>query len=388
MRKLQKLLCILLALLLTQSCGLPAYAATMESSEKLQGIHFEQIPWETILLAEETKPDASEDPELVLETEAPPETSVTEAPEETLPERTDYNTIPLYFQTDYPNTMYAGGTIAKNGCSIVSLAMVATYLTGHEYRPDELARYFGGKGVNNIARLEYGSQAMQLPYERPENWHKTLAALQEGKIAIALMGPRSIFTDSQHFIVLTGMTEDGKILVNDPNAANYDRWDLKNAFQVGFEPGDICCGFSGAWVYDKNAMPEEPFLYHEEDVILSDPRYPEIELTAEEKQLLARVVWVEAQGECAEGQQAVAEVVLNRMHSDRFGDTLKGVIYAQGQFRSVPFLDDATPYQAQYEAIEKAIYGPYVLPENVFYFATYPATEEIWGEIGGHIFCY
>ena len=388
MRKLQKLLCILLALLLTQSCGLPAYAATMESSEKLLGIHFEQIPWETILLAEETKPDASEDPELVLETEAPPETSVTEAPEETLPERTDYNTIPLYFQTDYPNTMYAGGTIAKNGCSIVSLAMVATYLTGHEYRPDELARYFGGKGVNNIARLEYGSQAMQLPYERPENWHKTLAALQEGKIAIALMGPRSIFTDSQHFIVLTGMTEDGKILVNDPNAANYDRWDLKNAFQVGFEPGDICCGFSGAWVYDKNVMPEEPFLYHEEDVILSDPRYPEIELTAEEKQLLARVVWVEAQGECAEGQQAVAEVVLNRMHSEEFGNTLKGVIYAQGQFRSVPFLDDATPYQAQYEAIEKAIYGPYVLPENVFYFATYPATEEIWGEIGGHIFCY
>ena len=97
---------------------------------------------------------------------------------------------------------------------------------------------------------------------------------------------------------------------------------------------------------------------------------------------------MEAQGECAEGQQAVAEVVLNRMHSNRFGDTLKGVIYAQGQFRSVPFLDDATPYQAQYEAIEKAIYGPYVLPENVFYFATYPATEEIWGEIGGHIFCY
>ena len=388
MRKFQKLLCILLVVLLIQGCGTSANAVTMETAETQQSTLIETVPQETVLVEEDVQVFASEDPEEVPGVEVISEVSVKEAPEEILPERATYNTVPLYFQTDYPNTMYAGGTIAKNGCSIVSLAMVATYLTGHEYRPDELARYFGGKGVNNIARLEYGSQAMQLPYERPENWHKTLAALQEGKIAIALMGPRSIFTDSQHFIVLTGMTEDGKILVNDPNAANYDRWDLKNAFQVGFEPGDICCGFSGAWVYDKNAMPEEPFLYHEEDVILSDPRYPEIELTAEEKQLLARVVWVEAQGECAEGQQAVAEVVLNRMHSDRFGDTLKGVIYAQGQFRSVPFLDDATPYQAQYEAIEKAIYGPYVLPENVFYFATYPATEEIWGEIGGHIFCY
>ena len=104
--------------------------------------------------------------------------------------------------------------------------------------------------------------------------------------------------------------------------------------------------------------------------------------------LLARVVWVEAQGECKEGQQAVAEVVLNRMASPNFGDTLKSVIYAEGQFRSVPYLEDATPYQAQYDAIEAAIYGPYVLPENVMHFATYPTNNNVWGKIGGHIFCY
>jgi len=84
----------------------------------------------------------------------------------------------------------------------------------------------------------------------------------------------------------------------------------------------------------------------------------------------------------------VAEVVLNRMASPNFSDTLKGVIYAQGQFRSVPFLKDADPYQAQYEAIERAIYGPYVLPEDVVHFATYPTNDKVWGQIGGHIFCY
>ena len=58
--------------------------------------------------------------------------------------------------------MYGSGTIATSGCSIVSLAMVASYLTDHEYTPDELAHYFGGRAINNIARLEYGNKTLQL----------------------------------------------------------------------------------------------------------------------------------------------------------------------------------------------------------------------------------
>jgi spore germination cell wall hydrolase CwlJ-like protein len=134
-------------------------------------------------------------------------------------------------------------------------------------------------------------------------------------------------------------------------------------------------------------MPEEPFLYYEEDES-GDPRYPDMQLTYEERQLLARVIWAEARGECAEGQQAVAEVVLNRMASEKFGNTLNDVIYAEGQFRSVPYLDDAEPYQAQYDAIERAIYGPYILPEDVVHFATFRTNNNVWGQIGGHIFCY
>ena len=123
------------------------------------------------------------------------------------------------------------------------------------------------------------------------------------------------------------------------------------------------------------------------DVKLFEKVGRNIRLTDEERLLLAKVIWVEAQGECEEGQQAVAEVVLNRMASPNFGNTLKGVIYAQGQFRSVPYLDDAEPYQAQYDAIERAIYGPYVLPEDVVHFATFRTNDNVWGKIGGHIFC-
>lgn len=401
--------CLLALLLVIAAANYSAVSAAELEVPISETMPAETIPAETVLsetiptetVPVETMPAETVPPETVpLETVAQEQTAQTE-PEgsvdsevsvipslEELPAaEAGYDRVPLYFQTDYPNHMYGSGTIANNGCSVTSLAMVATYLTGHEYLPNELAGYFGGVAENNIERLELGADAMQLPWEKMENFHKTLEALREGKIVIALMESTSLFTDNQHFIVLTGYNEDGLIQVNDPYEPNYEKWDLKRAFREGFTEGDICCGFSGAWAFDKDAMPEEPFLYYEEN-FRGEPRYPDIQLTYEERQLLARVIWVEAQGECEEGQQAVAEVVLNRMASPNFGDTLKGVIYAEGQFRSVPYLEDAEPHQAQYEAIERAIYGPYILPEDVVHFATYPTNDNVWGQIGGHIFCH
>ena len=46
----------------------------------------------------------------------------------------------------------------------------------------------------------------------PEN---LVEALKEGKLVIAIMS-KGHFTSSGHFIVLRGVTEDGKILVADP----------------------------------------------------------------------------------------------------------------------------------------------------------------------------
>lgn len=310
--------------------------------------------------------------------------------EDTIPVYTDQDgvPIPLYFQTDYPETMYGSGTVATSGCSVTTLAMVATYLTGHEYLPDELARYFGGRAENNMARLELGSETLKLPFEKAKNWHYAYEALQEGKVVILLVNNPSIFTNSQHFILLTGLTEEGKVLVHDPYRPNYDNWLLRKGFEEGFNTWDVIIGYDGAWIYDKEAMPEDPYIHFEPDIDRNNPRYPDIQLTYEERKLLAKVVWVEARGESAEGQQAVAEVILNRLASDRFPNTLNGVIYAEGQFRSVEFLDEAEPYQAQYEAIDRAMYGPYILPKDVYYFATFKTNNNVWGEIGGHIFCY
>ena len=300
--------------------------------------------------------------------------------------REHWRTFPHIYQTDYPNNRFGMGTIASSGCAITSLAMVASYMTNHVYDPVDLADWFGGYGANNVDRLEYGSYTLQLPYRKAWNIHEVLDEVRNGNLAILLMNSKSIFSASQHFIVITGMTKTGRFMVADSYKPNYEKWDLQKGFEEGFTEEQLIKGYDGGWIYDFNNMPEDPFIYVEEKPYV-EPRYPNIQLTWEEQQLLAKVIWVEARGESAEGQQAIAEIVFNRMISEDFPDSLTEVIFAENQFRSVKFLDDAEPWQAQYDAIDDALEGPYVLPVDVYHFATYPVNDNIWGKIGGHIFC-
>lgn len=386
----KKLLALACVVSLLCSCLLPVCA--------------EENPEDTTEAYTETT-DPTEEPETTEETTEPTETTEATEPEATEPEATEaedsdssqssssptkvksVNGFPLYNQLDYPNKRFGSGTVATSGCGITSLAMVATYLTGHTYLPDELAGYFGGYGENNVQRLEYGAKQMQLPIRKADNIRQIFSAMKEGNIAILLMNHLSIFSESQHFIVLNGMTKDGKYLVADSYAPNYEKWDLKRGFEEGFSEKDLLLGYNGGWIFDVSAMPEEPFIYTEEKPDC-EPRYPDVELTWDEQQLMAKIIWLEARGESKEGQQAVAEIILNRLVSGKFGDSIHDVIYGEGQFRTTPFLKDADAWQAQYDAIDDALSGPNILPMNVYYFATYPENGRIWGKIGGHIFCY
>ncbi|WML49475.1 cell wall hydrolase [Neobacillus sp. PS3-34] len=60
-----------------------------------------------------------------------------------------------------------------------------------------------------------------------------------------------------------------------------------------------------------------------------------LQITPKEKELLARLVHAEAKGEPYEGKVAVAAVVLNRVESDKFPDTVEQVIYQKNQFEPV-----------------------------------------------------
>lgn len=122
-------------------------------------------------------------------------------------------------------------------------------------------------------------------------------------------------------------------------------------------------------------------------------RYAAVSMTEEERRELAAIIYLEARGEPAEGQQAVAEVVLNRVISPNFPDSVRDVLHqgegtAVPQFSTIGLLSAAEPEQAQYDAIDAALYGPSILPDDVVFFSRNGENDRVWGKIGNHVFCY
>ena len=117
-------------------------------------------------------------------------------------------------------------------------------------------------------------------------------------------------------------------------------------------------------------------------------RYSDIKLTDWEINEMASIIYLEARGECAEGQQAVAEVILNRVLSPQFPNTVHDVLYQKGQFSTITSIQNDAPTEAQYKAICAALYGEPILPTDVVFFAGRAENKNVWGRIGNHVFCY
>ena len=110
--------------------------------------------------------------------------------------------------------------------------------------------------------------------------------------------------------------------------------------------------------------------------------------------LLARLIYGEARGEPYTGQVAVGAVVLNRVRSSKFPNTIAGVIYQSGAFDVVAdgqinMTPDATAKKAASDALNgwDPTYG------SIYYFNPNTATNKwIWSRphtitIGKHRFC-
>lgn len=116
-----------------------------------------------------------------------------------------------------------------------------------------------------------------------------------------------------------------------------------------------------------------------------------ITLTQEEIDLLAKIVWLESSGEPVEGQEAVVEVIFNRIASDKYPDTLYDVL-SQGnptQFCSWKNRDIARPTDKEYQSIMNVLNGnTNILRNDTLYFSTEPLTSRLDVMIGAHSFCY
>lgn len=113
--------------------------------------------------------------------------------------------------------------------------------------------------------------------------------------------------------------------------------------------------------------------------------------------LLVRLVAAEAGGEPYDGQVAVAAVVLNRMRSYKFPNTVRGVVYQENQFSSVPKLPYIVPSESCRRAVVEALNG--IDPSNgaLYFYNPETSSEEglrffnsanlkVTARIGNHVF--
>lgn len=194
------------------------------------------------------EPDATESTEVTAEDEEVQEVF------EPIVFETVYDTVPLMFQNDYPNVWYSSGKLSKTGCSITCAAMICSYMTDTEYTPDVLAKMFNKSAYSNDKRMENALAYFDIRWVKCFKFAELKEYLLQGYTGIVLVGPGSPFTSTSHFIVITGVTEEGRYLVNDPNKNNYSGWRYRYSYENGFKQGHITCSYRGAWAIEPKSV--------------------------------------------------------------------------------------------------------------------------------------
>lgn len=110
--------------------------------------------------------------------------------------------------------------------------------------------------------------------------------------------------------------------------------------------------------------------------------------------LLAKVIEAEARGESYTGQVAVGAVVLNRVKSSSFPDTVSGVVYQKGAFSAVTDSNwSVSPSDTAKKAAQDAVNG-WDPSYGALYYYNPAKTSNKWirtrpviTTIGAHVFC-
>jgi N-acetylmuramoyl-L-alanine amidase len=117
-------------------------------------------------------------------------------------------------------------------------------------------------------------------------------------------------------------------------------------------------------------------LLNQEDSKLATWSYS---VSDKELLLLQKIVMAEAEGEPYEGKVAVANVVLNRLRSANFPDTIYKVIYQKSQFSPVANgrLKRVTPNEDSIKAVNAALNGKKEVADDTYYFLSLTLADDL-----------
>ena len=128
--------------------------------------------------------------------------------------------------------------------------------------------------------------------------------------------------------------------------------------------------------------------YHEES--LKAQREADEELSYDSLELLACLVEAEAGNQGMAGKRLVADVVLNRVESGSFPDSIDEVVAQEGQFQvwENGRINKVSPSTETYEAVRMELAGPRLNDEVIFFRTNrFSSFGEPWEKIGDHYFC-
>ena len=145
--------------------------------------------------------------------------------------------VVYYNQLDsrWADKPYGTDSIGGYACGPTSMAMVISSLTNTSIDPVLMSRWSFDKGYwckgsgSYHALIPGAAKAFGLKVEgcSTSESQRVVDALSSGKLVVAIM-TKGHFTSSGHFIVLRGVTKEGKILVADPASVQRSKqeWDL------------------------------------------------------------------------------------------------------------------------------------------------------------------
>ena len=209
----------------------------METVAELPQTYPMKVDYENILL-EETAPV----PELTVDRLLYPDVAHERFPE-----------VPIFIQQDYDRAPFGPGWyVGHHGCGITSYAMLATYMTDSLQTPGAMAEKYARYSVRD------GSDYTLFYYPPAEmgfflegfggNLDQVLGALKEGKPVVNVQ-TKGYFTRAGHFMVLSGVDEDGLVTIRDSNLYNYKR--LEEHKVDKFDPKLLLPSALMFWIYDK-----------------------------------------------------------------------------------------------------------------------------------------
>ena len=111
--------------------------------------------------------------------------------------------------------------------------------------------------------------------------------------------------------------------------------------------------------------------------IEKEPTY-KYNISSVEREMLARLVYLEANTESLECQQAVASVVINRWLDGRWGSTIASVIYSPYQFSPAGLIHKTTPTETNYTAVDYILKNGAILPKHCMYFRSEYCFSDVW----------